>query len=482
MYTFQRRYWPLALLVVGGVFSALVLVGLWQQQGWLGRASALAPASVQAASSRPTTIVRPMRRLLHTEPDKPRAGAPQIVYLDELQQSPQRSIVASDAPTVIGGREAQPGAYPWQVALVVSGASSAYDGQFCGGSLIAPNWVLTAAHCVDGAAPYMFKVVLGRHNLTSSDGEIKEVKRVVVHPNFDPYLLEDDVALVELTTPSDLTAVGLSLPNLSERENRGDLATVTGWGVYSGDLYTGSKVLREGELPLVPLSQCSAGGAWGGLVTSKMLCAGFSDGSVVSCYGDSGGPLMLRDDADQWQQIGIVSWGPYGCSVPGLYSVFTRVASYQDWVATCIANSDDKQCVTPGQNPDASEPNNGPESAPLADLSGAPLPLTFHRPADNDWVKFQAQKDMLYVFETSDLGVRSDTILWLYLQDAGTVAAVNDDGGDGFSSLIYWTAPFSDTMFLEVNHYRSNVFGRASQYTLRTSELPLRTFFPLLAR
>src|SRR5690606_10830317 len=124
----------------------------------------------------------------------------------------------------------------------------------------------------------------------------------------------------------------------------GTMATVIGWGLTDKPSYHYPVTLREVEVPLVHQLDCDlAMSATIGGITDNMICAGYPPGpgyqAKDSCYGDSGGPLMIRDEAGEWLQAGIVSWGVGSnadnsehCAQPGYYGVYTRVSRYTDWI------------------------------------------------------------------------------------------------------------------------------------------------------
>jgi trypsin len=224
---------------------------------------------------------------------------------------------------IVGGYEAQPGAWPWMVGLVYSAAPTVYDGQYCGGVLISSRWVLTAAHCVKGESISDFYVVSGVHDLSTDTGSKLGVKQIIQHPEYNSYKNNYDFALLELTVdaPEKPVAIysGLSFDGV-DASLTGKVATIVGWGSTSpyGDIYP--ERLQQVELPIISNTTCSE--AYSSEITDNMICAGYSEGGKDSCYGDSGGPLMVQIDGE-WVHAGVVSWGQ-GCAQPGFYGVNAR--------------------------------------------------------------------------------------------------------------------------------------------------------------
>ncbi|MEM7116960.1 MAG: serine protease [Chloroflexota bacterium] len=244
----------------------------------------------------------------------------------------ETAVAQQDAPTIIGGEEATPGAWPWMAALVSADSQDAFNGQFCGGSLIAPTWVLTAAHCTEGATAEQIHVVLGRHTLSSNVGERIPVAQIIDHPNYNSATVDNDISLLRLSRASSQTAVApLSQSNLNLAAP-GTNATVTGWGNTSTTGSSFPDELRQVTVPIVSNQTCNAPASYNGAITDNMLCAGFAQGGKDSCQGDSGGPLVVPDGNGGWAQVGVVSWGN-GCAEANFYGVYARVSNYDSWIA-----------------------------------------------------------------------------------------------------------------------------------------------------
>ena len=247
----------------------------------------------------------------------------------------RRNVSADDRELntrIIGGKEANEDRFSYAVSL------SDHIGHFCGGSLIAKDVILTAAHCQGGN----YNVVLGRHDVDDNDGEVIAMKKELPHPNYDSSSTNNDFMLVFLDSAVTATNVDLvTLNSDSSAPDVGDAVTVMGWGDVDirDDVSKLSDVLMNVQVNVISNQECDdSEGTIDGYydnyndqITKEMLCAKVDGGGEDSCQGDSGGPLVIKGANSQDVQVGVVSWG-IGCASEHFPGVYARVSRAYDWI------------------------------------------------------------------------------------------------------------------------------------------------------
>ncbi|MEM9043270.1 MAG: trypsin-like serine protease [Pseudomonadota bacterium] len=263
-------------------------------------------------------------------------------------------VVLTRSTRVVGGIDAELGAYPFYSALMTVEGEKVKG--LCGSAIIDPNWLLTAAHCVQGSTKSgRAGPIKNARNLRARPGGLDlrdmpsfKVKRVIPYPKYaKPFAIYHDIALIELAEPLDAPSV--SLPEESFNPQKGVPVRIVGYGntSYNGDI---SLKLKEAATRLVSRRECSSVSRItprAGPIDRTRICADVQGdtGIVDSCQGDSGGPLLSIGPDGRWRAIGVVSYG-HKCAVPGFHGVYTNVVNYLPWI----------RHVMEGGNPAITEP------------------------------------------------------------------------------------------------------------------------------
>ncbi|XP_053228791.1 transmembrane protease serine 9 isoform X7 [Podarcis raffonei] len=233
---------------------------------------------------------------------------------------------------IVGGLDASRGEVPWQVSLK--------EGlhHFCGATIIGERWLLSAAHCFNHTKVEYLTAFAGTTWLSAADSSSVKVsvRQVVLHPSYNPALLDFDVAVLELERPLPFGKViqPICLPLAVHKFPVGRKCMISGWGSLQEGNASKPENLQRASVGIIDQKTCNV--LYNFSLTEQMICAGFLDGKVDSCQGDSGGPLACEETPGVFYLAGLVSWG-VGCAQARRPGVYARITKLKAWILETIS-------------------------------------------------------------------------------------------------------------------------------------------------
>ncbi|ESO88407.1 hypothetical protein LOTGIDRAFT_193307 [Lottia gigantea] len=242
---------------------------------------------------------------------------------------------------IVGGEIAKNNEFPSIVSLQKSSFGGLLWSHICGGILISSNYVLTAAHCVDGSSASTLRVLLGRNDLNNNNeanAQRINIAQVTMHEGYNSNAdgFPNDVAVLRLSSTANLVPGFVEVSELSpDNTYAGETAVLAGWGKLAGSESTTSSKLYRLDIPVISNDACTQ--AWGAnYIMETHICVHDDGRESGACNGDSGGPMYCSNGSGGYYVCGVTSWGQNGC--PGTTpSVYGRVSKFASWIR---ANTD----------------------------------------------------------------------------------------------------------------------------------------------
>ncbi|XP_053319686.1 acrosin-like [Spea bombifrons] len=241
---------------------------------------------------------------------------------------------------VVGGKDAEPGTWPWAVSVQEDIDYEYYH--LCGGVVLNNLWVLTAAHCFKdrGNDYHTWRLVFGANQLSDMGKkvQIRTIRDKIQHEKYNPETERNDITLLRLSKPLafDEYTQPACLPAKQAILSKTDDCYIAGWGILEEASTETSDILQEAPVNLIPVERCNRRTWYNGALGDYNLCAGYEQGGIDSCQGDSGGPLMCKiSKAKFYTVVGIASWGS-GCGQKQSPGVYTSTQYFLEWISKHI--------------------------------------------------------------------------------------------------------------------------------------------------
>nr|XP_045234402.1 transmembrane protease serine 9 isoform X1 [Macaca fascicularis] len=295
-------------------------------------APTVAPAPAALSTAGPTGPESPVVNTPTKSTQAPSTVPLDWVTVPKLQECGARP--AMEKPTrVVGGFGAASGEVPWQVSLKEGSR------HFCGATVVGDRWLLSAAHCFNHTKVEQVRAHLGTVSLLGLGGSPVKIglRRVVLHPLYNPGILDFDLAVLELASPLAFNKYiqPVCLPLAIQKFPVGRKCMISGWGNMQEGNATKPELLQKASVGIIDQKTCSV--LYNFSLTDRMICAGFLEGKVDSCQGDSGGPLACEEAPGVFYLAGIVSWG-IGCAQVKKPGVYTRITRLKGWILEIMSS------------------------------------------------------------------------------------------------------------------------------------------------
>lgn len=347
---------------------------------------------------------------------------------------------------IVGGSDAPVGSYRYQVSI-----QDRTGFHFCGGSLIADGWVLTAAHCAVGESPQNMRVEADINRLSQA-GAMFDVAEIRIHPQYDANASNNDLALLRLSRSTG------SIPpvKLMDAASEASLAptgtplTVTGWGTLTSGGSTPDR-LQQVNVNLISRSSCQSAYSREN-ITAGMICA--TAPGKDSCQGDSGGPGVVSNGSEA-VLTGVVSWG-YGCADSRYPGVYAHVANYADWIASQVPGVRFVGGSTPAPNPTPTTDDHGNDRATATPVTVNGTVTVSGSLTSGDKDVFRL--DLAAAGQVTAVSAGSVDTYGTITTDTGSLLAQDDDNGPGNNFQVVTTTT-GKTVYLEVRGYNAQSVG-----------------------